>query len=183
MRTSFPRSSTSRGAGRILGFDVSADQIATMGPAPVSNIGNTVPPDKIPTVNVGSFLTIYDFFGYVDGSCSGPTGWTCTAQNVGFTPSDVSPTDNLNILNITWTRTGGGNIAGAASLSVFSARSTSNLSTTVSYTSRGTKQTTEATIGDNVGKTFAPSAVPEPVTLILFGTGLLGLFGIRRKLS
>ena len=160
-------------------FDVSTDQIATIGPAPTSN---NVPPNPIPTVNVGSFLTIYDFFGYVSGSCSGPSGWTCTAQNVGFTPSNVLPTDNPNIVNITWTRTGVGDITGPAFLSGFSAQSTSNLITTVSYTSRGTK-ISNGSIGDNVGDTSGPRAVPEPVTLILFGTGLLGLFGIRRKLS
>ena len=167
-------------------FDVSGDQIATIGPAPASN---PVPPDQIPTLNVGSFLTIYDFFGYVAGSCSGPSGWSCTAQNVGFTPSDTVPTDNPNIPNITWAYTGGAglsNIVGPAFLTGFSAQSTSNLITTVSYTSRGTKNTigaADGTIGDNVGLTSGPSAVPEPITLILFGTGLLGLFGIRRKLS
>jgi hypothetical protein len=168
-------------------FEVSGDQIATVGPAPVINLVN---PDPIPTVNVGSFLTIYDFFGYVPGSCSGPSGWTCTAQNVGFTPGDVTPTaDNASILNITWTHTSGSNLVGApngVTLTGFSAQSSSNLVTTVSYTSRGTKNTTGAangTIGDNVGRVSAPSSVPEPVTLILFGTGLLGLFGIRRKLS
>ena len=160
-------------------FDVSEDQIATMGPAPTSN---PVPPDQIPTLNVGSFLTIYDFVGYVAGSCSGPTGWACTEQNVGFTPSNVSLIDNPNIPNITWTRTGVGDITGPAFLSGFSAQSTSNLITTVSYTSRGTK-ISNGTIGDNVGLVSGPRAVPEPVTLILFGTGLLGLFGIRRKLS
>jgi hypothetical protein len=161
-------------------FDVSADQTAQIGPAPTIN---PVLPLTIPTLNVGSFLTIYDFFGYVPGSCSGSSGWTCTTQNVGFTPSDTLPTDNPNILNITWTYTGGGsNIVGPASLTGFSAQSTSNLNTTVSYTSRGVK-TGDGSIGDNVGTTKAPSAVPEPVTLILFGTGLLGLFGIRRKLS
>jgi hypothetical protein len=40
---------------------------------------------------------------------------------------------------------------------------------------------------NSLGSTFSWSAstatVPEPLTLILFGAGLLGLFGLRRKLS
>ena len=80
---------------------LSADQNVNSGTAPTIN--------PVPHTNLtfAGFITIYDFAGYQAGSCAGPAGWTCTAQNLGFTPDDVSPTDNPNIVNITWAYTTG----------------------------------------------------------------------------
>lgn len=79
-------------------FTLSADQNVNAGIFPT---GNPVPHTNL---NLAGFLTIYDFAGYVNESCTGPAGWTCSAQNVGFTPDDVLPTDSASIVNITWCR-------------------------------------------------------------------------------
>jgi hypothetical protein len=161
------------------------DQNANFGPAPSGNalVG--------PEAATGAFFTVYDFAGYVAGSAAGPAGWTATTQLVGFTPSDVLPTDDASIVNITWTYRIGpsvssGPLVGPRDLGLFKAVSSYNEMTQVSFTARAIRNSGEqkGTIVDNVGKTTAPTArVPEPVTLILFGTGLLGLVGLRRKLT
>ena len=81
-------------------LQLSADQNINNGPFPL------VTPVLTGTTTAG-FLTLYDFQGYVPGSCAAPTGWTCSAQLVGFTPSNVSPIDSLSITNITWAYSGG----------------------------------------------------------------------------
>lgn len=87
-------------------FQLSKDQNAIAGLAPTVN--------PVPYVNLtfGAFVTIYGFEGYVPGTCSGPAGWTCTVQNTGVTPDDVTPTDDPNIVNITWPYTSCATILG-----------------------------------------------------------------------
>src|ERR1039457_2515324 len=65
-------------------FTVSVDQNVNSGPVP--SVNPVDPLNLIP----GGFVTIYDFDGYVAGSCAGPAGWTCVAQNIGFTPDRKS---------------------------------------------------------------------------------------------
>jgi len=161
-------------------LQLSADQNVNAGLAPTSN--------PVPHTNLtfAGFVTIYDFSGYVAGSCAGPSGWTCTAQNVGFTPDDVVPTDNASTVNITWSYTSGPTLLGQPAgmdLGNFSAQSTSSLPTLVSYASRGIANAGPqvGTIADNVGNTQGPSEVPEPTSITLMGSGLIGLAVLARR--
>lgn len=150
---------------------LSSDQNAEAGLAPVS--------PTVPHVNrsFGAFLTLYDFAGYVDGSCTGPTGWVCLVQNTGFTPDDVLPHDSPAITNLTWVYTSGPTLSGQPSgieLGAFSAKSIYNRITSVSYTARGLKNNggSTGTIADNVGDTRGPNGAPEPASLALAGLAL-----------
>jgi hypothetical protein len=183
-----PTSTTITGSGPFIwtyDFQLSKDQNVNSGLAPTTN------PVPHTNLTIPGFVTIYDFAGYVAGSCSGPVGWTCTVQNVGFTPDDVVPTDNSSITNITWAYTSGSTLLGQPSgldLGLFSAQSIYSVATTVSYTSRGVANTGQqtGTIADNVGTTqgpLAPAATPEPgtVSLMLLGLGLVAV--LRKRIA
>jgi hypothetical protein len=90
-------------------LQLSKDQNVNSGFAPASN------PVPHKNLTFAGFFTIYDFAGYVAGSCAGPAGWTCTAQKLGFTPDDVVATDNPNLFSITWAYTTGATILGQPS--------------------------------------------------------------------
>src|SRR5208337_1218625 len=137
MANIIPTSTTITGTGPFTwtyDLQLSKDQNVNSGVAPTTN--------PVPHVNFtfAGFLTIYDFAGYIGGSCVGPAGWTCSSQSIGLTPDDVLPTDNPNIINITWAYTTGPTIDGQPSgkdLGLFSAESIYSHATQVSYTARG----------------------------------------------
>ncbi len=162
-------------------LQLSADQNVNAGLAPTSS--------PVPHTNLtfAGFVTIYDFAGYVAGSCAGPAGWTCTAQFVGYTPDDVVPTDKAGTVNITWAYTSGPTLLGQPNgmdLGTFSAKSTDSIPTLVSYASRGIANAGPqvGTIADNVGNTQAPSGVPEATSMTLMGSGMIGLVVLARAL-
>src|SRR5437868_5700376 len=72
------------------------------------------------TVNTGDFFTIYDFGSIAPGSNTQPTGWTFSQALIGPTAPLTTPTDNPNILNLTWTYNGATPITGSAALGMFS---------------------------------------------------------------
>src|SRR5437763_3542687 len=72
------------------------------------------------TVNTGDFFTIYDFSAIMPTTTNQPAGWTFSTALLGPTPGLVTPTDNPNLFNLTWTYNGAA-IVGAASLGTFSA--------------------------------------------------------------
>lgn len=56
------------------------------------------------------FVTVYNFYGLVDGSAKSPTGWEFSSEEFGRTPTlngypMVLPVDVPNTPNLTWTVT------------------------------------------------------------------------------
>ena len=77
-------------------FRITLDQGETLAPAE----GKT-PAD---------FVTIYNFYGFVDGSAKSPAGWEFSSEEFGRTPTlngypIVLPLDVPNTPNLTWTVT------------------------------------------------------------------------------
>lgn len=152
------------------------------------NAGSAPSISPLPQENLASagFFTIYDFGGYIAGSCGGPAGWECTNQNEGFTPSDVMPVDDPSLTNITWAYTSGPTIVGSPAgveLGSFFAESAFGTPTLVSYAARGIANAGPqiGTIADNVGNTQAPAVVPLPAAVWLFGAALGSLVVTRRR--
>lgn len=165
-------------------FQLSGDQNALVGAAPSSGTTGSLVSNTF--TGLGAFVTIYDFAGY-NGTCGGPTGWTCTSQPTGFTPTLVSPVDS-SLVNITWTHTSGSDVIGqgltsSTDLGAFTAQSSVGAPVIGWFTSRAVKNTagTNGTIGSNVGNVMVPTGVPEPATMGLIGLGLVGLGLLRRK--
>jgi hypothetical protein len=78
-------------------FSIKVGQSETMDPA----AGDALPAD---------FVTIYNFYGLVDGSVKTPDGWKFTPEESGRTPAMggyplVLPVDIPGTPNITWTAT------------------------------------------------------------------------------
>ena len=67
--------------------------------------GETLSPGK--AKEPGDFVTVYNFFGLVDGSAKSPAGWTFSSEEFGRTPAlngypMVLPVDVPNTPNLTW---------------------------------------------------------------------------------
>src|SRR5437588_1842702 len=117
------------------------------------------------TVNTGDFFTIYDFGTIAPGSNTQPTGWTFSQALLGPTPALTNPTDNPNILNLTWTYTGTTPIAGSAALGIFSVITGTDQLKVGQFTAEATRNSgpNAGTKVDNIGNVSVP--VPEPSVL------------------
>jgi hypothetical protein len=70
--------------------------------------GETLTPGA--SKETADFLTVYNFYGLVDGSAKSPAGWEFSSENFGRTPMlngypMVLPVDIPNTPNLTWTVT------------------------------------------------------------------------------
>src|SRR5438128_5155991 len=136
------------------------------------------------TINAGDFFTIYDFGTIAPGSNTQPTGWAFSQALVGPTAALTTPTDNPNILNLTWTYNGAAPIVGSAALGIFSVVTTTDQLKTGQFTAQATRSSgpEAGTKISNIGNVTVP--VPEPSALLpivaVCGAALLFRF-VRRQ--
>jgi hypothetical protein len=118
------------------------------------------------TVNTGDFFTIYDFGSIAPGSNTQPTGWTFSQALIGPTAALTSPTDNANVLNLTWTYNGANPIVGSAALGLFSVITNTDQLKTGQFTAQATRNSgpNAGTKISNVGTVSVP--VPESSALL-----------------
>jgi len=120
-------------------------------------------PIAMPGFNTAAYFTIYDFAGFVPGTCVSPTGWGCSTQNTGLTPATVLPQDDPNIVNITWSYLTGAALTGGFDLGGFSAMSLSNVVDTTDFTGSASRVNTPtgSTVA-SIGSVNAPGGGTAP---------------------
>jgi hypothetical protein len=121
--------------------DKNADGSTTYHFAIKTDPGETLTPGE--SKASADFVTIYNFYGLVDGSVKSPPGWVFSSEESGRTPAlngypMVLPVDVPNTPNLTWTVTKP--VATGAQIDGFSA--TTRVSTMVEgqYSGEGTRQ-------------------------------------------
>jgi hypothetical protein len=88
--------------------DKNADGSMTYHFAVKTDPGETLTPGA--SKETADFVTIYNFYGLIDGSAKVPAGWEFTSEDTGRTPAMdgyplVLPQDVPNTPNMTWTVT------------------------------------------------------------------------------
>jgi hypothetical protein len=103
--------------------------------------GETLTPGESKTT--ADFVTIYNFYGLVDGSVKAPAGWEFSSEEFGRTPTLdgyplVLPLDIPNTPNLTWTVTKP--VAGGAQIDGFTATTRVSGMVQGEYTAQVTRQ-------------------------------------------
>ncbi len=133
------------------------------------------------TVNSGDFFTIYDFSAIMPTTTTQPTGWTFSTSLLGPTPANVSPTDNPNLYNLTWTYSGSA-IAGSSALGMFTVVTSTDQEKIGVFTAQATRTSgpQAGTKIANIGSETVP--VPEPSALLpLLGVAAAAIFTVRLR--
>ena len=103
--------------------------------------GETLTPGD--SKETSDFVTIYNFYGLVDGSAKSPTGWEFSSEQFGRTPTWngyplVFPLDVPGTPNLTWTATKP--VAAGAQIDGFSATTRVSAMVEGQYTAQVTRQ-------------------------------------------
>jgi hypothetical protein len=137
---------------------------------------------------VGTFFTIYDINGLLTTpAVSAPAGWTDTIQLMGLTPSALSITDSGTVENVTFMYTGT-TAPGSFAVDGFKIFSSSNNVITGETSYQATKLDASGAplAGQDAGfdPVLTPGvATPEPASMMLIGSGLIGIALFGRKIA
>lgn len=141
------------------------------------------------TLTAGSFITLFDFGGLRTSTLNDGFGsmFTLTQQNLGANPPFTSTPDSATLPNFTLTYNGPTLTTSTVFTNVFTLTSSftgtaPGLGFFAGQVTKGSGLSAGTPIG-SVGRITTPSAVPEPASMAMLGTGLaaLGLAACSRR--
>lgn len=146
---------------------------------------NLSPGSQIGTAFGPSFFTLYDPAGYQSASLTGANAaaWGLSFNNLGPNGALTAPTDNAGMLNVTATYNSSTVIPGPSNLVTLVIKSQyQTVNAFGQYT--GQDYNGQGIVQGNVGFVNVPEApqgVPEPMTFVLMGAGLVAIAALRRR--